>query len=150
MDIPGYLWLKFTHILVAIIALGTSAGLGILLEFFGNDPAHGAFVLRAIRRLLYLVVAPGYALMFITGMGLTKMAWSMSAGWLQAAMGLWALGALLLSLAIRVLHRQIALFEAEGPASGAYRRVALLGRLLGGGTGLVVVAIVYFMVTKPA
>jgi uncharacterized membrane protein len=146
----AYASLKFVHVLVAIIALGTSAGLGILLEFFGNHPVHGAFVLRAIRRLLYLIVAPGYALMFVTGIGLTKMAWSMSVGWIQAAMGLWALGAVLLSLSIRILNKQIALFESEGPSSAAYRRAALLERLLGGGTGLVVVTIVYFMVTKPS
>lgn len=45
-----YLIVKFLHIATAIIALGTSAGLGILLELYGNDPAHGVHMLRAIRR----------------------------------------------------------------------------------------------------
>jgi uncharacterized membrane protein len=146
----AYASLKFVHVLVAIIALGTSAGLGILLEFFGNHPVHGAFVLRAIRRLLYLVVLPGYVVMLASGMWLTHLAWSLSARWIQAALGLWVIGAGLLVLSIGVLHEQIALFETQGTASAAYRRVALLERVLGGGAGLVVVTIVYFMVTKPA
>lgn len=41
-----YVWLKFFHILIAIIALGTSAGLGIVMEFYGDHPGHGLFVLR--------------------------------------------------------------------------------------------------------
>ncbi len=45
-----YLLLKFFHILIAILALGTSAGLGIVLEFYGSHPTHGPFLLHAIRR----------------------------------------------------------------------------------------------------
>jgi uncharacterized membrane protein len=47
-----YLLLKFFHILIAILALGTSAGLGIVLEFYGSHPTHGPFLLRAIGRLV--------------------------------------------------------------------------------------------------
>lgn len=150
MEIIGaYLWLNFAHILVAIIALGTSAGLGIVLEFYGDHPTHGAFVLRAIRRLLYVVVVPGYALMLATGLWLAHLSWSFTTRWIQAALGLWGIGAALLALSLVVMHRQVALFETEGPASRSYRRISSLERLLGGGVGVVVVAILYFMVMKP-
>jgi uncharacterized membrane protein len=145
-----YVWLKFAHILIAIVALGTSAGLGILLEFYGSHPTHGAFVLRAIRRLLYLVVIPGYVLMLVTGLWLSHLAWPLTTRWIQFALGLWAIGAALLALSLAVIHRQIALFENGGGASAVYRRIAFWERLLGGGVGLVVVSILYFMVAKPA
>lgn len=109
--INEYVLVKFIHILMAIIALGTSAGLGIMLEFYGNHPAHGAFVLRAIRRLV---------------------------------------GAALLALSLVVMHKQIRLFETLGPTSRSYRQTSLLERTLGGGVGIVVVAILYLMVTKPS
>ena len=44
-----YLLLKFVHILIAILALGASAVLGVALEFHGSHPSHGPFLLRAIR-----------------------------------------------------------------------------------------------------
>lgn len=144
-----YTALKLVHVLIAIIALGTSAGLGIGLEFFRDHPIHGGFVLRAIRRMLYLVVMPGYVLMLGTGLWLAHLSWSFTVKWIQAALGLWTLGALMFSMSLVLLHRQISLFETTGPASVAYRRISILGRLLGGGAGLVVVAIVYLMVVKP-
>ena len=55
--ITQYVLVKFFHILIAILALGTSAGLGIVLEFYGGHPTHGPFLLRAIGR----IVAPRMA-----------------------------------------------------------------------------------------
>ena len=141
---------KVAHFLFAIIALGTSAALAILLEFFADDPTHGAFVLRMVRRLLYCVVVPGYVLMLATGMWMGHLAALLDARWTEAAMHLWGVGALFMTLSLVVLHKQIRLFASAGSASPAYRRVALLGRLTGGGTGLVIVAILYFMVFKPS
>src|SRR5262245_48058640 len=148
--IGEYVWLKFVHILIAIIALGTSAGLGIVLEFYGSHPTHGGFVLRAIRRILYFVVVPGYVLMLVTGLWLTHLSWSLTARWIQAALVLWAIGAALLALSLAAMHKQIELFDGEGPTSRSYRRISLLERLLGGGAGVAVVAILYFMVAKPS
>jgi len=145
-----YIGFKFAHVLIAIIALGTSASLGMLLEFFGNHPTHGGFVLGAIRRLMYWVVVPGYVLMLATGMWMGHLALLLDAHWTEAAMNLWGVGALFIAFSLVVLHRKIKLFASEGPASSAYRRMALLGRLMGGGAGAVVVTIIYFMVFKPA
>jgi uncharacterized membrane protein len=144
-----YIGLKFAHILVAIIALGTSAGLGVVLEFYGDHPVHGGFVLGAIRRLMYFVVVPGYVLMLLTGMWMGRLAGLLDAHWTEAAMQLWGIGALFVASSLFVLHRQIKLFAA-GPDSRAYRRMAFLGRLFGAAGGGIVVTIVYFMVFKPA
>ena len=55
--ITQYLLWKFFHILIAILALGTSAGLGIVLEFYGGHPTHGPFLLRAIGPVSIYTVA---------------------------------------------------------------------------------------------
>jgi uncharacterized membrane protein len=146
---PEYLLAKFFHVLIAILALGTSAGLGIVLEFYGDHPAHGAFVLRAIARIVAFFVLPGYALMLATGLWMVHLSWPVTTRWIEAASALWGAGAVALAISLAVLRKQIRLFNAEGPASDSYRRVSLLGRVLGAGTGLVVIVILYLMVFKP-
>lgn len=147
--VTGYVVLKLVHIFIAIVALGTSAGLGIVLEFYGNHPDHGVYVLRMIYRLVALVVIPGYLLMLVTGAWLTHLSWSFTTHWIQVALALWLLGALFLGVSLAMLRKQIALFEANGPSSPVYKRMSFVERLLGGGGGLVIVAILYFMVVKP-
>ncbi len=147
--IASYVLVKFLHILIAILALGTSAGLGIVLEFYGDHPAHGAFVLRAIERILALFVIPGYVLMLVTGLWMAHLSWPLTTKWIQLALVLWGIGMVILGLTVVVLHRQIGLFNTQGPSSNAYRRVSLLGRGLGAGTGLIVVILLYLMVFKP-
>jgi len=148
--ITEYVLIKFFHILIAILALGTSAGLGIVLEFYGDHPTYGAFVLGAIKRIVAFFVVPGYALMLATGLWMTHLSWSMTTNWIQSALVLWGVGMVMLAISVTVLHKQIGLFNTEGPTSSAYRKVSLLGRGLGAATGLVVVIILYFMVFKPA
>ncbi len=145
-----YVWLKFFHILIAIIALGTSAGLGIIMEFYGDHPVHGLFVLRAVKQLVAFVVIPGYLLMVVTGLWLSHDAWSFTFRWIQAALGLWVAGAVAFAGSLVLLNKQIALFEANGPNSTSYKRVSLLGRFFGGASGLIIVIIVYLMVAKPS
>jgi uncharacterized membrane protein len=147
--ITEYVLVKFFHILIAIIALGTSAGLGIVLEFYGGHPTHGPFLLRAIGRIVAFFVIPGYVLILMTGLWMVKLSWPLTTKWIQAALGMWGIGIVMLSFFLVVLHKQLGLFEAEGPASGSYQRVSLLGRGLGAGLGFVVIFILYLMVFKP-
>lgn len=147
--VTGYALLKLSHIFIAVVALGTSAGLGIVLEFYGNHPTHGLFILRMIYRLVALVVMPGYLLMLVTGAWLTHLSWSFSTPWVRFALGLWVLGAVFLGLSLAVLRKQIASLEATGPDSADYKRRSIVERVLGGGGGLVIVAILYLMVVKP-
>lgn len=145
-----YLLLKFLHILIAILALGTSAGLGIVLEFYGSHPTHGPFLLRAIRRIVAFFVLPGYLLMLVTGLLMVNLAWPFTTKWIREAMALWGVGTAVLVIFLAVLRKQLRLLEDEGPATAAYQRVSLLGRGLGGGLGLVVLYILHLMVFKPA
>jgi uncharacterized membrane protein len=86
--ISQYLLVKFLHILIAILALGTSAGLGIALEFYGNHPAYGPFLLRAIGRIVAFFVLPGFVLMRVTGLWMVTLAWPLTTKWIQGAMAL--------------------------------------------------------------
>ena len=145
-----YLGLKFAHLLIAIIALGTGVAVGILVGFFGDDATHGAFVLRLSRKLLHLVVLPGYVLMLATGMWMGHLANLLDARWTEAAMNLWGLGALFFALLAYFLRRQITVREIEGPTSPRYSQAAMLGGWSGIGAALVVLAIIGFMIFKPA
>ncbi len=147
--ITEYLFAKFLHILIAILALGTSAGLGIVLELYGDKPSHGAFVLRIIERIEMLFVIPGYVLMLATGLWMVHLSWPLTTTWIQAAIALWIIGLILLGVSLGLLHRQIRLFNSEGPATAQYRRISLLGRVFGAGTGFLVIFLLYIMVFKP-
>lgn len=147
--ITEYVLVKFLHILIAILALGTSAGLGIVLEFYGDHPTHGSFVLRAIERIVAFFVVPGYVLVLVTGLWMVNLSWPLTTKWIQAALALWGVGLVILGVSLAFLRKQRGLFDTKGPASASYRRVSLLGRGLGAGVGFVVVAILYLMVFKP-
>jgi uncharacterized membrane protein len=144
-----YLYLKLLHVFVAVVALGTSAGLGIVLEFYGDDPTYGSFVLRVIERMIALVVLPGYVLMLATGLWATSLAWPFTATWIQLALGLWVVGIINLAWSLATIRKQRLLQTAEGHASTRYRRASMFSRISGGAFGLVVVAILYLMVFKP-
>lgn len=106
-------------------------------------------MLRAIHRLLALVVIPGYVLMLVTGLWMTHLSWPLTTRWIRAALALWGIGAVMLPISLAALRKQIRLLETSGHASDPYRRVSVLSRMMGGGVGLVVVAILYLMVVKP-
>ena len=143
-----YLFTKFFHILIAILALGTSAGLGILLELYGDHPTHGAYVLGAIKRLVTFFVIPGYLLTLVTGLWMVHLSWPLKTTWIRAALTLWGIGLVALTISQQVLTKQLRLLETSGPGSSSYRRTSLLGRALGAGSGLLI-AILYLMVFKP-
>ena len=141
-----YLWLKLLHIFIAVVALGTSAGIGIVLEFYGNDPTHGPFVLRAIERMVAMVVLPGYVLVLASGLWMASLAWPFTAAWIQLSLGLWVVGIVTLGFSLAAIRKQRRLHAGGG---SAYAQAALVSRVLGGAFGLVVVGILYLMVFKP-
>jgi uncharacterized membrane protein len=145
----SYLWIKFLHIFVAVISLGTSAGLGIVLEFYGSNPTHGSFVLRAIERMVVLVVLPGFLLMLATGLWMASLAWPFTARWIQLALGLWVVGIASLGWSLAALRKQRRLHTTDGYASIRYAQASIASRVSGGAFGIVIVATLYLMVFKP-
>jgi hypothetical protein len=145
----NYTAFKFAHVLIAIVALGTGAALGVMLTFFARDRTHRSFVLSTVRRLLYCVVMPGYVLMLATGMWTAHLGGLLDAHWAEAAMNLWGVGAILIVLAAVGLHREITSNSTAPSSSRGHRRTALLGRFPAVGAGIVILIMIYLMIFKP-
>ena len=147
---PMHLLAKLLHILIAVVALGTSAGLGALLEFYGDHSTHGSFVLRAIERITALIVLPGYTLMLVTGIWLVNLVVVDHREVDPICIG--AVGRRHLGFGLVTgtgAQAARGLLDSSGPTSASYRRVSVLGRAVGGSFGLIVVLIMCLMVFKP-
>ncbi|MHB8406158.1 MAG: DUF2269 family protein [Gammaproteobacteria bacterium] len=130
-----YTVLKFVHILIAILALGTSAGLGIVLEFYGQHPKHGPFVLGAITRISIWLVLPGYLAILATGLWMTHLVWTPVPGWLQTAMAVWCVGLMILIADLAVLRKQVAMAADGGnPGFRSNAKPAMKSSPTGGGS----------------
>jgi uncharacterized membrane protein len=149
----AYVLLKYVHVLLAIVAVGFNASYGIWLARAAREPAHLGHVLRGIKLLDDRFANPAYGLLLVTGLA---MVWVNQVPLLETR---WILSALVLYAVLLVvgfgvysptLRRQIALLESAGPTSADYLRVASRGRIVGILLALVVVAIVFLMVVKPA
>jgi uncharacterized membrane protein len=144
---------KFTHVLLAIIAVGFNASYGIWLARASRAPqATQSHVLRTIKFLDDRFANPAYVLLLVTGFFMAFNAGiPFSRFWIAASIGLWLV---LIFIGFGVytptLRDQIRVLEAEGPDSADYRRLSVRGRNVGIVLAIIVVAIVFLMVTKPA
>jgi uncharacterized membrane protein len=146
-----YAFLKFVHILLAMIAVGANVTYGIWLSRAARDPRHLPFALRGVQVLDDRVANPAYLLLLITGLAMLhagRLSWTTP--WLLSSLVLYVvMAALGIGGYTRVLRRQIAALEAGGPDSPEFGRLAAAGRRLGMALAALVVVIVYLMVTKP-
>jgi len=146
-------FIKFIHVLLAIVAVGFNASYGIwLARSSTTTQATQSHVLRTIKFLDDRFANPAYGLLLITGL---LMAFSagipFSRLWLAAAIGLWLVLVFVgLGIYTPTLRDQIRVLESEGPGSEEYQRLAARGRTVGIVLAIIVVVIVFLMVTKPA
>ncbi|HEV8228820.1 MAG TPA: DUF2269 family protein [Candidatus Limnocylindria bacterium] len=144
---------KFVHVLLAIIAVGFNASYGIWLARAAREPvAIQSHVLRTIKLLDDRFANPAYGLLLVTGLFMAfNSGIPFSRLWIALGIGLWFV-LLFVGLGVYTptLREQIRVLESEGPGSEAYQRLAAKGRNVGIVLALIVVAIVYVMVTKPA
>jgi uncharacterized membrane protein len=146
-------FIKFIHVLLAIVAVGFNASYGIWLARSATAPqATQSHILRTIKFLDDRFANPAYGLLLVTGFLL-----AFSAGipfsrlWIAAAIGLWFVLAVVgLGIYTPTLRDQIRVLESEGPGSEEYQRLAARGRSVGIVLAIIVVVIVFLMVTKPA
>jgi uncharacterized membrane protein len=147
-----YNFLKFIHVLLAIVAVGFNASYGIWLARAASAPQPTqSHVLRTIKFLDDRVANPAYGLLLLTGLFMV-----VSAGipfnrlWIAGGIGLWLVLVFVgLGFYTPTLRDQIRVLEGEGPGSEEYQRLAARGRNLGILLGIIVVAIIFLMVTKP-
>jgi uncharacterized membrane protein len=143
--------LKIVHVLAAIVALVANVTYAFWLRQAGTaNRDRLVFTIQTIRRLDNRLATPAYIVLLISGVGMILAgAFSFTAGWIQAALGLYVIAALMgIFLFAPALRRQLAEAEAD-PASEAYRAAAARSNLLGIVVTLIVVVIVYLMVAKP-
>jgi uncharacterized membrane protein len=146
-----YPWLKFGHILLAIVAVGFNFTYGILIGRAAREPEHLGHVLRTVKTLDDRFATPAYLLLPLLGLAMVFVGpWDITDLWILLSLGAYvilvAIGAGLYSPTLR---RQIAALEAQGPESAGYQALHTRGNRIGALLGVVVVIIVGLMVLKP-
>jgi uncharacterized membrane protein len=147
-----YLILKWLHVLLAIIAVGTNITYSIWLARARKNPEHLAFVLRGVKILDDRVANPAYGLLLVIGIIMTFVGGiPMSTPWILSALVLYVMVfGMGLFLYTPTLRRQVELAEAGEGQSAESQALAQRGTVLGIVLAVLVVAIVFLMVVKPS
>jgi uncharacterized membrane protein len=146
-----YPYIKFLHVLLAIVAVGFNASYGIWLTRAAREPAHLGHVLRGIKTLDDRFANPAYVLLLVTGLANVVIgSIPITTPWILGGLILWAVLLVLGSgVYTPTLRRQIAALEAGGSDSPSYRSLAARGQMTGIVLAIIVVVIVFLMVVKP-
>ncbi len=146
-----YLFLRFLHVLAAIVAVGTNATYGLLQARAHREPDHLWHVRESVRALDRNVANPAYAVLLITGL---LMVWmgplAITTPWLLSSLVLFLLTAALgLVVLTPLTRRQSEALERHGPESAEYRRLRKQINRMSGVAALIVLVMTYLMVAKP-
>lgn len=146
-----YPYIKFLHVLLAIVAVGFNASYGVWLARAAREPAHLGHVLRGIKTLDDRFANPAYGLLFLTGIANVIIGGiPLTTPWILGGLALWlvliVLGAFVYTPTLR---KQIAALDAGGADSAEYRSLAGRGRMVGILLAVIVIVIVFLMVVKP-
>src|SRR5260370_10964826 len=146
-----YLGVKFVHVLVAIVAVGSSAGSSLWLRLAMRNPTHLPFALRSAKFLDEFLTRPGLIVLLITGFWMAATRWSLTLFWVRGGLIVLAIVLVLLYTVVGpTLARLIHIAETEGRASPRWQRSELLFELVGGGSCLLIIVIIWLMVIKPS
>ncbi len=146
-----YPTVKFVHVLVAIVAVGSSAGSSLWLRLAMRSPAHLPFALRTAKFLDEFLTRPGLIILLVTGLWMAASRWTLALLWVRSALILVAIVLGLLYVVVGpLLGRLIPVAESEGLASLRWTRLERWFEVAGGAGGLIMVVIVWLMVTKPS
>jgi uncharacterized membrane protein len=147
-----YVFLKFLHVLLAIVAVGFNASYGIWLARAARDRDQAMHILRGIKVLDDRFANPAYGLLLATGIAMLFAGpYSLSTPWIATALAIYVLVVILgIALYSPILQRQTVMAEAGEVDTAEYARLARRGAAVGGVLAVLVVVIVFLMVTKPA
>ncbi|MGH2734142.1 MAG: DUF2269 family protein [Actinomycetota bacterium] len=146
-----YEFLKFLHVVLAIVAIGANATYGLWLARAAREPEHTAYALKGIKILDDKIANPAYALLLVTGFAMViESDIPMDTFWIAAALVLFVILVVLALVGYTpTLRKQIAAVEAGRLDSDEYRALSKRGSVLGAVLGVLVIVIVFLMVTKP-
>lgn len=147
-----YLYLKWLHVLSAILAVGANATYGIWLSRAARAPDNLPFTLKSIKLLDDRVANPAYGLLLITGLVMVFTApLPLTTPWLLTALVLYVVLVLVGIFGYTpALRGQIRILEEEGFGSTNYQAQARRGTMLGIVLAILAISIVFLMVVKPA
>ncbi|MBV8445816.1 MAG: DUF2269 family protein [Candidatus Dormibacteraeota bacterium] len=146
-----YSLLLTIHILSAITAVGSNLTYGVWAARGTIESQHLAFVLRGIKFIDDRIANPAYGLLLATGVTMWLTTWPLGTRWIISGLILYALVAVLaITMISPALNKEIAAVETQGPTS--HEALAYASRVRGVGifVSVVVLAIVFVMVFKPA
>lgn len=146
-----YEFLKYIHVVLAIIAIGFNISYAVWLSRAAKEPAHAAYALRGLKTLDGRFATPAYILLLITGFGMVFEAdLPLDTFWIMASLGIYValivVGILFYS---PVLRRQTEVAEAGMADTAEYRQLSKRNTGIGGVLVLMVLLIEFLMVTKP-
>jgi uncharacterized membrane protein len=121
-----YELLLFVHVVCAVIWVGGALYAQILavLVARSGDPAELPRLARHVEFIGSRVFLPAAILLFLAGSAMTVQAWSFGQAWIAMSVALWVLSALAGAVYLAPRAKRVAaLFEDEGPASAAGRRL---------------------------
>jgi uncharacterized membrane protein len=146
-----YTLLKFTHILVAIIAVGFNASYAIWLRRAAREPQHLDHILRGIKFLDDHFANPAYGLLLVTGLLMVfTTSIPLTTFWIAAALVLWFVMLILgIGFYTPTLRKQIQVLETQGADSEAYRQLSSRGTIAGIVVMIPVLLILLLMIFKP-
>ena len=146
-----FFFLKWIHILAAIVALGANITYGIWLARSSRAPEHLLFTLHTIKFLDDRMANPAYVVSLLTGLAMIYVSgYTFTTPWLMLSLALYALLVILGIFGYSpTLAQQIQLAETTGPETAEYQAMARRGRMLGMVLGIITVGIVFLMVVKP-
>jgi uncharacterized membrane protein len=151
LGVTLYTGLKFVHVLAAIIAVGTNVTYGVWLTRARHSPESELFALRGVKFLDDRVANPAYGVLLIAGI-LTVLEGHWSFGQLWIVLGIVGY-VLVVAIAVAVftpsLRGQIEVLATDGRGSPRYRELGRRVQTSGAILGVIVIAIVFIMVTKP-
>ena len=138
---------KFLHVLLAIVAVGSNLSYGVWLAG-SDDDAH---VLRGIKRLHDRVAIPANVLLGVTGIVLVvRGPWDVTTPWVAVSSVLYLMGlAGAVFASSPALLGQLVSLEEHGPQHPVYRAATRYTTIATGLTGAIAVVVIFLMVTKP-
>ena len=146
-----YLFLKWLHVLGAIVAVGSNLTYFVWLRLGSRSSSSMKFALTGIKFLDDRIAMAGYAVLVVTGL---LMVWvnrlPLLTPWIIVPIVLLVVvSAVAAAFFSPSLQRQITLVDSPGPYSVEYKSVSRRVIVSGAVISVLVVAITFLMVIKP-
>jgi uncharacterized membrane protein len=146
-----FTFVKFFHILFAIIAFGFNATYAIWLIRAQRNPQHTDFALRGVKFMDDYFANPAYILLLLSGLAMVFIVpYQLTTFWIAGAIVLWAIAIILgYGVYTPTLSRQIRVLAASGADSAEFRALSTRGTIVGITLAVLVLLILVLMVFKP-